>query len=399
MKELKEKLPKDLPNEPGVYLMKGVGGKILYVGKAGNLRRRVGSYFTKSQDNKTTKLLQEIKKIDVIETPTAIEALILESDLIKKYEPPYNFKEKDDKSFLYVQIDKEKFPRVLLVRGKDRASGERFGPFTSASDIRSALKIVRKIFPYSTHPPDKVGKARRPCFNAQIGLCPGVCTGDIEEKDYKKNISSIKLFLRGKKKQLLGQLEKDMKAAAKDLDFEEAARLRKQLFALNHIQDTALISKGDVDDGRGAKVRVEGYDISNISGASPVGAMVVFESGRPTKQEYRKFKIKTIHQSDDVGMLKEMLERRFENDWPLPDVVLVDGGKGQVNVAKDVLGEAGLKIPVVGIAKGPTRKKNEFVGRVPKSTDRETLIKVRDEAHRFAISYHKKVRGKSFLKK
>ncbi|MEX2054434.1 MAG: excinuclease ABC subunit UvrC [Candidatus Colwellbacteria bacterium] len=392
-----------IPDTPGVYLFKGVKGKLLYVGKAGNLRRRVSSYFMKSHSDKTQRLVKEVKKVDYIETPTAIEALILEAELIKKHEPPYNFKEKDDKSFLYVEITKEEYPRVLLVRGKDNVEGERFGPFTNASDIRTALRILRKIFPYNTHEASQISRAKRPCFNAQIGLCPGTCVGAIEKTKHKKNINDLKLFLKGGKDKIVRRLEKDMQTAAKHLDFEEAARLKRQLFALNHIQDIALVSKSKmVGDEEG--VRIEGYDISNISGAHPVGSMVVFVDGAASKENYRKFKIKTIDQSNDVGMLKEMLNRRFSHGspgegWSLPDLVLVDGGIGQVNAAKFVIGEAGLRIPVVGIAKGPTRKKNEFIGKIPKGVAKDILIQIRDEAHRFAIKYHKQVRGKSFIRK
>ena len=398
MKVDKNKLLKGIPNEPGVYLFRGAGKKLLYVGKAGNLKRRVSSYFTKAHADKTEKLVGEVRKIEYIETPTAIEALILESELIKKYEPPYNFKEKDDKSFLYVEITKDLYPRVLLVRGKDNASGERFGPFTNASDIRAALKIIRKIFPYNTHEKGSIGKSRRQCFNAQIGLCPGTCVGSVERQTYKQTVRNLKLFLKGNKEKLIKELEKEMNQASKEMLFEEAERLKRQLFALRHIQDVALISRDDHSSGKETQ-RIEGYDISNIGGDFPVGSMVVFEQGVPAKDEYRKFKIRTIHQSDDVGMLKEMLERRFNNNWPLPDLLLIDGGKGQVNAAKSIVEEAGLRLPVVGIAKGVKRDKNEFIDKVPKGFDKATLIKVRDEAHRFAITYHKKIRSVNFINK
>ena len=398
------KLLKNIPETPGVYLFKGAKGKLLYIGKAGNLKRRVSSYFNKSHSDKTEKLVGEIKHIDCIETPTAIEALIMEAELIKKFEPPYNFKEKDDKSFLYIEITKEKYPRILLVRGKEKTAGERFGPFTSASDVRSALHILRKIFPYSTHETDKVGTYKRPCFNAQIGLCPGICTGDIDPQEYRRNVRSLRFFLQGKRERLVKSLEKDMQAEAKALHFEEAGRLKRQLFALGHIQDVALISREEIDTGSREGLRIEGYDISNISGTSPVGSMVVSVDGKLARSEYRKFKIQTIHQSDDVGMFGEMLSRRFlhgssSTGWPLPSLVLVDGGKGQVNMAISVIAEAGLRIPVVGIAKGPTRKKNEFVGKIPKGIQEQTLIQLRDEAHRFAIKYHKEIRAKAFIRK
>lgn len=402
--------------------MKGARRKVLYIGKAGNLRRRVSSYFLRANDAKTERLLVEIKKIDYQKTDTAIEALILESQLIKKYEPPYNAKEKDDKSFLYVEITKEEFPRVLLVRGKSKAEGERFGPFTSATSIREALRIIRKIFPYSVHSDSKLRihanlqrektrkkefvdsdkfvdsnrrSRRRPCFDYEIGLCPGVCVGLINKTNYLKTIRNIRLFLQGKKKLLLQKLEREMKAASQKLEYEKAEKLRRQIFALRHIRDVALITEDEVRariEGP-ALGRVEGYDISNISGTSAVGSMVVFISGKPDKSEYRKFRISTISQSDDVGMIKEILRRRLNNPWPYPVMILIDGGKGQVNAAKSVLNEFGLKLPVVGIAKGPNRKKDEFVGYKPSPEEAKVLIKVRDEAHRFAISYHRKLRS------
>ena len=400
--------------------MKGSRGKVLYIGKAGNLRRRVGSYYLRGHDTKTEKLLAEIRKIDYQKTDTAIEALILESQLIKKYEPPYNAREKDDKSFLYVEITKEIFPRVLLVRGKQlkephfaKTPRGKWGPFTSATSIREALRIIRKIFPYSIHPSTRLGasppgksrrlypeRSRRACFEYEIGLCPGTCAGLINKTEYLKNIRNIRLFLQGKKKQLLQKLEREMKAASKKLEFEKAEKLRRQIFALRHIRDVALITDNEVLDSRYQILdsRIEGYDISNISGTSATGSMAVFTNGKPDKDEYRKFRISTISSSDDVGMIKEVVRRRFNNPWPYPALILIDGGKGQVNAAKSVLNEFGLRIPVAGIAKGPTRKKNEFVGYKPTPEEERTLIRVREEAHRFAISYHKKLRSRSFWK-
>lgn len=405
-------LHKNLPDSPGVYLMKGTRGKVLYVGKAGNLRRRVSSYFMKAHDSKIERLLGEIKKINYQKTDTAIEALILESQLIKKYEPPYNAREKDDKSFLYVEVTKEKFPRVLLVRGKQLKAGlsrgarrAEWGPFTSATSIREALRIIRKIFPFHVHPPEKVGKFNRACFEYEIGLCPGTCVGLINRTDYLKNIRNIKLLLQGKKRLLLKKLESEMKAASRQLEFEKAEKLRRQIFALRHIRDVALLSeenpqfpgiKSQRIEGP-ALSRVEGYDISNISGTSAVGSMVVFQNGKPNTDEYRKFKISTITSSNDVGMIKEVLRRRFKNPWPYPSLILIDGGRGQVNAAKGVLNEFGLDLPVAGIAKGPSRKKNDFFGYKLTKREKEILVKVRDEAHRFALSYHRKVRNARFI--
>lgn len=407
------KLYEKLPDTPGVYTMEDASGRILYIGKAVNLKRRVSSYFLKPHDARIESLVKEIKKIDFKKTDTAIEALILESELIKKHQPPFNVKEKDDKSFLYVGITTEKFPRVLLIRGKDIGQTKEFrvvhGPFTSASSIREALRIIRKIFPYATHPEPKRSQVRA-CFDYQIGLCPGTCIGAISQKDYMKNIRNIELFFSGKKERIIKNLEREMKTASKMLNFERAGELKRQLFALQHIQDVAVIKGDEISDTRNSKLevrnstkRIEGYDISNISGTSAVGSMVVFTDGKPDKKEYRKFKIRTVLQPNDFGMLREVLERRLKRippagGWPLPDLFLIDGGKGQVSAVKSVIRKAGLKTPVVGIAKGPERKRNDIVGKIPDFTDLQTLVKVRDEAHRFAITYHKKVREYNFLK-
>ncbi|PIR89401.1 MAG: hypothetical protein COU07_00685 [Candidatus Harrisonbacteria bacterium CG10_big_fil_rev_8_21_14_0_10_40_38] len=396
MKEDKKKIYSHISENPGVYFMKDTKGRILYIGKAGNLRRRVSSYFSRPQSARIEKMVSQIKSIDFEETDTALEALILEANLIKKYQPPFNVLEKDDKSFLYVEFTREDFPRILLVRGKSLATGTRFGPFLSGRSIRLVLHMLRKIFPYSMH---KAGDGKA-CFDYQIGLCPGTCVGAISKKDYKKNIENIKLIFQGKKRRLITSLEKDMKVASDSLEFEKAGELRKQIFALRHIQDVALINEDGLDTGEElSNARIEGYDISNISGTSAVGSMIVFSGGKPNKNEYRKFKIRTIRQSNDVGMLKEVLRRRFSHsDWPIPDLVLIDGGIGQVNAAREIIGEAGVKVPIIGIAKGPKRKKNEFVGSIPSGFSEKNLVAVRDEAHRFAISYHRAIRG-SYLKR
>ncbi len=416
---IKTKIPyRSLPETPGVYTMKDELGRVLYVGKAANLRRRVSSYFERPHDVRIQTLVGKIRSIAHEDTDTALEALILEAELIKKLRPPFNVREKDDKSFLYIEVTKEKFPRVLLVRGKDAERGKRYGPFTSASSVREALHILRRIFPWNTHAPDVIGKFKRPCFDCEVGLCPGTCVNAITHEEYLRTIDSLKLFFEGKKKKVLRIFEKDMAAASKKLDFEKAERLRRRIFALQHIQDTALISESEVllpaataPAGTDGIYRIEGYDISNISGASAVGSMVVFENGAPNKDEYRKFRIRSVFQPNDVGMLTEVLERRFgarhreagraavgaDQRWRMPDLILIDGGLAQANAAKKVLLRAGIRIPVLGIAKGPERKRNDIIGAVPKGVRKETLVHVRDEAHRFAIGYHKSLRGRTFL--
>ncbi len=405
------KFYKNLPETAGVYLMKDKTGSIIYVGKAGNLRRRVSSYFTRpllrqgsggqAHDSRIEQLVKSIKKIDIRQTDSALEALILEAELIKKHQPMFNVREKDDKSFLYVEITKEKFPRVRLVRGKDNPQGVCFGPFTSSSSLREALKIVRRIFPWNTHSENEIGKLKRECLECQIGLCPGTCVGAIDRRKYLKNIAKLKLFFEGKKKKIIAELTKDMSRTSKNLEFEEAEKIKRQIFALQYIRDVAFLTNDNLEpkiENSVEKIRIEGYDISNISGTSAVGSMVVFHNEKPDTSEYRKFKIRTLGEPNDVGMLKEILERRFHNAWPLPNLILIDGGLGQVSAAKHVLRKFKHTIPIVGIAKGPGRKNNFLIGRIPEGVRKETLIRVRDEAHRFAIAYHKKVRSRNSLK-
>lgn len=389
-----EKKIEELPQKPGVYIFKDKKEEIIYIGKAGNLKKRVKSYFLESADPRAKKVAEKVVDIDFKITETVIEALILEAKLIKRYEPFFNIKQKDDKSFLYVVITDEKYPRVVLKRGREEKKGRAvFGPFVSSSAIRQALRIIRRIFPYNSHTESQLKRIKRPCFYNQIGLCPGACAGDLDKKEYMKDIKNIELFFEGKKKKVLKNLKKEMKRASSNEEFEKAAKYKKQIGAIEHIYDTALITPPELE---GEKVRIEGYDISNLGGGLAAGSMVVFIGDSPEKSEYRKFKIKKIKNSDDVGMLREVLERRFAKNWELPDIVLVDGGKGQVNAAKEVLSEKGLDLPVLGIAKGKNRDKNKLIGDLQKNIKKKTLIKVRDEAHRFALKYHKKLREESF---
>jgi len=389
----KEILYKNLPDTPGVYLMRGEKNKLLYVGKAANLYRRVSSYFLRPHEMRLEKLVAEIQKVEYRETVSALEALVLESQLIKKYQPPYNIKEKDNKSFLFVEITKEKFPRVMLVRGKEEQKGERFGPFVSAASIREALRLLRRIFPWHTHTPETWGKSKRLCLDAQIGLCPGICAGEINRSEYLKTIKHLKLVLGGKTSILKKSLTKEMKLAAKQEKFELAGKLRKRLFALEHLQDSALIR--EEKEGGTPGFRIEGYDISNISGTSAVGSMVVFVGGESIKAEYKKFKIKTVQGANDFAMLQEVLRRRLNHpEWTRPDLILVDGGLAQVSAAREVFREKKINIPLLGLAKGPERKRNDVIGDLPVETNLETLIRVRDEAHRFAVAYHRQVRGR-----
>lgn len=399
--------------------MKNASGKIIYVGKATSLRNRIKSYFDRPHDIRIEKLVGEITDIDYQKTPTVIEALILEANLIKKYLPKYNIKEKDDKSFLYVAFTREKFSRIILLRGLElkrmtprekKQISNLFGPYTSASSLRAALDILRRrIFPFR----DCAVMPKRPCLHYHLKQCLAPCANLISQKDYRRLIRHLILFFEGKKEKIIKDLKKEMAAASLEEDFEKAARLRNQIFSLEHIQDVAVI-KSDETKNRTEKSgvnifgRIEGYDISNISGTSATGSMVVFEDEKPNKNEYRKFKIKTLTTPNDVGMMKEVMIRRLKHtaEWPLPDLILVDGGWGQINAVREILSEHKIKIPVLGIAKGFDRKQDRLIvdSKNPEliriaELHKDIFLHLRDEAHRFALGYHKLLRRKKIFNK
>lgn len=396
-----EKLTTELPDRPGVYIFRGPSRAVLYIGKATSLKSRVASYFRRdliaTRGPILVGMIETAKSVDFIETDSVLEALILEAALIKKHQPVYNTKEKDNKSFNYVVITKEDFPRVITMRGRelDTKSNEikySFGPFPQGSILREALAIVRKIFPFRDKCKPLSGK---PCFNAQIGLCPGVCAGTISKTEYAKTIRRIKLFFEGNKKTLVSGLERDMKVSAKNLKFEEAGKIKRMIFALNHIQDVAIIKASYKPNLGDASFRIEAYDVAHISGTNVVGVMVVVEDNEPKKSDYRKFKIKTST-NDDNASLKEMLERRFNHpEWPMPKLIVVDGGKAQVNTAEKALKVWGIGIPVVGVVKDEHHKPKGFLGdkAIIKNRDRAILL-ANSEAHRFAVGFHRQLRGK-----
>lgn len=403
-----------LPDLPGVYLMKDAEERVIYVGKATSLKRRVSSYFQKPHDTRIQEMVSNIHSIEYVVQPTAIEALILEANLIKHFYPPYNVLAKDDKSFLYLVITKEEFPKPLLIRGGDMGDDASkkykavFGPYTSGTSLRAALEIIRKIIPWSICEPG----AKRACFYYHLKQCPGVCIGAITKSEYAKIIRDLIRFFEGKKDQLLKQYKKVMVKAAKEKEFEKAADYRNRIFALEHIQDIAVIRRDDDEMQERPQSlavnifgRIEGYDISNTSGTSSVASMVVFESGAPSKADYRKFRIKTVQGSNDVASMQEVLRRRFAHNWRRPDLVLIDGGWPQVNAVQKVFEELGIMIPIVGLAKGAQRKRDDIVSTAPQQILEiynkylPILIRVRDEAHRFAITYHKTVRSNKMLGK
>ncbi len=414
-----------LPASPGIYLMKDASGKIIYVGKASSLRTRVGSYFNRPASGKIVELVKEIVAIDFIRTKTVLEALILEAAKIKELWPKYNVLQKDDRSFLYLVITKEKYPKLLLMRGHEFKKNlnisrfkykKIFGPFVSPNALRAALNILRKIFPWSNCNPPKLLTLNsqlltfKSCFDYHLKKCPGVCIGAISSKDYKKIIHGLIMFFEGKKEQVLKDFKKQMLVASKAEDFERATTLRNRIYYLENIRDISVLTRDiEARNGKEGGViniygRIEGYDISNISGTSAVGSMIVFKDGEASYKDYRKFKIKTVKGANDTAMLREVLRRRFSHrgpKWLLPDIILIDGGLPQVNAAKKVLEEYHLGIPIVGIAKGIDRKKDELI--LPKdnpemervaSQFKDILVAVRDEAHRFAVAFYRKIHRK-----
>jgi excinuclease ABC subunit C len=391
-----------LPDSPGVYFFEDKKGVILYIGKATSLRDRVRSYF--SSDILTTRgpiiaqMLERAVKVDFEKTDSVLEALILEAELIRKNKPKYNTDLKDDKSWNYVVITKEDFPKVLLVRERvlePEKYAHYFGPFTSGLQLKEAMKIVRRIFPFR----DKCIPNSKKCFNAQIGLCPGVCDGTVSKKEYAKTIKNIITFFQGKKKSLVKKLERKMKSLAKAEEFEKAGELKKTIFALGHIHDISLLKRENflevqpLEVGPLGSMRIECYDIAHLSGMNTVGAMVVIIDGEAVKGEYRKFKIKGVG-VNDTAHLSEMLERRLtHHEWRYPNLIAVDGGRAQINSVAKILEKYGIQIPVVGVVKDEHHRAKMIIGdqTIVRTYEKEILL-ADSEAHRFAIGYHKKLR-------
>jgi excinuclease ABC subunit C len=400
------------PDKPGVYFFLGAKREILYIGKATSLRNRVRSYFANDLNEKRSALIEkmvtEAKVIDWTQTDSTLEALILEANLIRTHKPKYNTINKDDKSYNHLIITNEEWPRVLVVRGKDMTEQftekeikYHFGPFPSGQLFREALKIVRRLFKfYDTKVPfgketTKFAKGRID-FNLQIGLYPE----NLSSEEYLKTIKHIRLFFEGKKHQLISELEKEMSDLAKNQEFELASVVKKKIFALNHIQDIALIQDDKKHFRDGNNVRLEAYDIAHLGGKDMVGVMTVVEGRVAKKSDYRKFKIQSVTGSNDPGALKEVLERRFKHpEWPYPQVLVVDGSTAQKNVAEYVLKKAGLMIPVVAVVKNDKHKPERLIG-AKKLLDQfeNDILLANAESHRFAITYHREKARKQKLK-
>ena len=418
--QLLEKL-KTLPAAPGVYFHKNAEGEVIYVGKAAVLKNRVRQYFHKTgKDPKTTALVREIADTDWFVVDTEMDALFLESEMIKRYKPKWNILLRDDKTVSYVRIDmKSPVPYVSFTRTPQDDRATYIGPFYGKVAIAKALRILRKVFPYYDKPYD--GKKT---LNTDLGLTPGIEIGKTTAKAYKQNLRKLRLYLEGGRHKLLKDLEKQMNRAAQDQEFEKAAELRGQLFGLRELQKKIVFSDKEFLDISSDQAltelqmllhlpdpprRIEGYDISHQSGTNVVGSMVVFSNGASDRSEYRKFKLRN-QKNDDTANLHEIIERRLKHqEWPFPDLIILDGGIGQVNTVKDLL--AKHNIPVIGRDKSGDHSRNAAVEIIVPQLDgykslslstnshiAKLISRIDDEAHRFAITYHTLLKRKNMLK-
>ncbi|GEM_PF-857740 len=413
-------LVKTFSDTPGVYLMRDRTGTVIYVGKATSLRGRVSSYFQKAHDSRIAQLVREIATIETIPTVTALEALLKEAELIKRLMPRYNVRIKDDKSYLYVKIHKAHLPRlqtgktrpvlkagskawldryypaVELVRAREvelqrDTHAWYFGPYLSGFLLRKALDAIRRVFVFRM----VGGYADRPNLYFYGKQFKAPWLGGATPAEYARDLQRLRAFLRGNRVDLVRAITKEMQTAAHNLSFERAASLKTQLDAFEHLKDIALIQ--EADEVEGEAIRIEGYDISNLNNEGIVGSMVVFVGEQPARDQYRRFRMRKLSQND-IGALVDMVTRRFVNhqkDWPLPDVILIDGGIAHLTAVKRVLMENNLSFPIVAVAKGPQRNRLDLLFDGARLLDDLNLIRaIRDEAHRFAITFQRSLRVK-----
>ncbi len=434
----------NLPTVPGVYKYFDIEGRVIYVGKAKNLRNRVKSYFRIKfdEDTKTKALVENIHDLEYIEVSTELEALILEEKLVKKFQPKYNILLKDDKSFLYIVLRNDpvkvgdsliNFPVVFSARKTDLQSKDiYFGPYPRAEVAKYVLRTLRKIIPFRDCSKSKFRnyqKLGQPCLYGHIGLCQAPCNGKISKTDYLKDISKVKRFLDGRFKKIIDDVVLEMKDASKKEEFEKAAKLRDIIkkfeyltintskidsFVENPLLIEDIISKSldnllkYFPNLKEYPERIECYDISNLSGKEATASMTVALNGRLTNREYRRFKIKFKNTPDDFSMMQEVLKRRFkraliDDSWKLPNLIVLDGGKGQLSAGNQVLKEMGIDVAMISLAKREEiliyMDGDEFVEiKLDRSDESLKLIqRLRDEAHRFAKKYHHHLRVKKLL--
>jgi excinuclease ABC subunit C len=408
MPDLKSKI-KGFPDAPGVYIFKDAGGGVIYIGKAKSLKKRLLSYFGRDLASKTVAMMEQAVDIECRLTPTESMALILEAGLVREKQPKYNISLRDDKSFPLVKVTNEELPTIYITRKKEADAARYFGPYTSAQLLQDALKVIRRSFPFRSCR----RLPKKSCMYFRLHLCPAPCADKISKEDYAGIISDIALILKGKIDELLKRLSEKMYSEAGKRNFEEAAKIRDQMNALSSLGHSYAPSGSQVELESLQRLlkadkliqRIEAFDISNIYGKEATGSMVSFFRGLPDKDNYRKFRIKEARGIDDYGMLREVVRRRYsrvmEEKLPLPDLVLIDGGKAHLLSAEKELKELGLDIPLISIAK---KKENIYIlGRkaavsFKSDTPALNLIRrVRDEAHRFAISYHHLLRKKKII--
>jgi excinuclease ABC subunit C len=447
--EIKKQIAR-LPLTPGIYIYRDGQGKVLYVGKSVRLRDRVKSYFLPLNriGTKTARLVEHIVKIDHIETDSEIEALLLEADLIKKYRPEFNTQWKDDKNYKYIKIENavrrarrglkkvvsdDRWPVVTTARRKDDPDAMYFGPFPEGGTINQVLKVLRRIFPWCQfRTADQARRAKKPCFYSHIGLCPGICSGRISLTEYWEITRNLIIFLKGKKSVLKKEFEKKMRQAAQENKFEKAAEYRDTLRKLDYVTQSFhdsheyLVNTNLKQDLREEELRgllaivdpgmvrfklsdlenfrIEGYDISNLGKKFTVASQVTFIGGESTKQEYRRYRIRHDQLPDDFAAMREVIKRRIKKS-PLPDLFLIDGGKGQLSVVLGVIHSNLMNVPAIGLAKKfetiivPTGDLFTQVSLPKDSPALKLLMRIRDEAHRFAQSYHKLLRKKDLVPK
>jgi excinuclease ABC subunit C len=425
---------KTLPDRPGVYFHKDETGQIIYVGKAAVLRNRVRQYFqaSRSRDPKTEALVAEIADVDWMVVDSEMEALFLEAEMIRRYMPRYNILLRDDKAMSYIRIDYDSdYPTVSTTRRPLDDGARYFGPYFSTQAVRQSLKLLRRAFPFASR---RMAGQKRATLHYHLGLDPGLEEGKTSLADYRANLRKLIAVIQGKRKTIIKGLERDMKRAAKTADFEKAAKLRNQLFALKGLDRQVIFSdKEFLDISKDHALnelvnllsiatfprRIEGYDISHQQGSDVVASMVVFTNGVSDKAQYRKFKTRLNRNDDFYNMyetVKRRLSQRNRKAWGMPNLVLIDGGKGQLDAAIKARDEQGCsQVPFIGLAKreeqivihktrsgvilnklsvnqlgGFTSESDDFILiNLPHNTNLVKLLqRIRDESHRFAVSYH-----------
>ncbi|MEX2112938.1 MAG: excinuclease ABC subunit UvrC [Pirellulales bacterium] len=423
---------REFPQTPGVYLMKDAAGRVIYVGKAKNLRARAGSYFLKAaaEDRRTADMVREIADIDFLAADSEVDALLAEARLIKDVQPKFNQDLKDDKTFPYLEITtREDFPRVEFTREPRSHGSKLYGPFASAGSLRGAMQVLQKIFKFRTCTLDiDVNEEKwrwyRPCLLASIDQCSAPCNLRISKEEYRRDIQRLRMFLEGKKQKLLAEMKEEMKTAAAELRFEKAARLRDEIHMLETLDDRGELDTHVqpevffVDPKKGLaglqKVlkldrpprTIEGVDIAHLGGGETVASLVQFIDGLPFKPNYRRFKIRDVQGVDDFASIREVIARRFQklqdDAQVFPDLLLIDGGKGQLSSALTAFRELQIEPPtILSLAK---REEEVFLPgqeeplRLSRHSFALRLLQyVRDEAHRFAQHYHHILRRKSML--